>query len=139
MQEESHFLIVGLGLLGGSYAQGLKRKGFHVSALDLNPESIAYALKQGWIDEGAVGFDEALVRQADSVVFGLYPPGPFGVDRSIPGQLCPGNPDHRCDRRQGTNRSAGTGKIAAGCGIHRQSSDGGPGGQRRAVCRLFDL
>ena len=28
MQEESHFLIVGLGLLGGSYAQGLKRKGF---------------------------------------------------------------------------------------------------------------
>ena len=73
MQEESHFLIVGLGLLGGSYAQGLKRKGFHVSALDLNPESIAYALKQGWIDEGAVGFDEALVRQADSVVFGLYP------------------------------------------------------------------
>ena len=51
MQEESHFLIVGLGLLGGSYAQGLKRKGFHVSALDINPESIAYALKQGWIDE----------------------------------------------------------------------------------------
>ena len=73
MQEESHFLIVGLGLLGGSYAQGLKRKGFHVSALDINPESIAYALKQGWIDEGAVGFDETLVRQADSVVFGLYP------------------------------------------------------------------
>ncbi|MFR0978266.1 MAG: hypothetical protein ACLSFJ_02125 [Holdemania filiformis] len=31
MQEESHFLIVGLGLLGGSYAQGLKRKGFHVA------------------------------------------------------------------------------------------------------------
>ncbi len=73
MQEESHFLIVGLGLLGGSYAQGLKRKGFHVSALDINPESIVYALKQGWIDEGAVGFDETLVRQADSIVFGLYP------------------------------------------------------------------
>lgn len=73
MQEESHFLIVGLGLLGGSYAQGLKRKGFHVSALDINPESITYALKQGWIDEGAAGFDEALVSQADSVVFGLYP------------------------------------------------------------------
>ena len=51
----------------------MKRKGFHVSALDINPESIAYALKQGWIDEGAVGFDETLVRQADSIVFGLYP------------------------------------------------------------------
>ena len=73
MQEESHFLIIGLGLLGGSYAQGLKRKGYHVSALDINPESIAYALEQGWIDEGAVGFDEKLTAQADSVVFGLYP------------------------------------------------------------------
>ena len=73
MQEESHFLIIGLGLLGGSYAQGLKRKGYHVSALDINPESIAYALEQGWIDEGAVGFDEKLVAQADSIVFGLYP------------------------------------------------------------------
>ena len=45
MQEESHFLIVGLGLLGGSYAQGLKRKGFHVSALDINPESIRLCFK----------------------------------------------------------------------------------------------
>ena len=28
-------LIVGLGLLGGSYARGLKRFGFHISAINL--------------------------------------------------------------------------------------------------------
>lgn len=73
MKEETHFLIVGLGLLGGSYAQGLKKKGFAVSALDINPDSIAYARQQGWIDSGAVGFDPKLVSAADVVIFGLYP------------------------------------------------------------------
>ena len=33
-------LIVGLGLLGGSYARGLRRFGFHVSAITLEQSSI---------------------------------------------------------------------------------------------------
>ena len=39
------FLIVGLGLLGGSYAKALKQKEYYVSALDINPDSIDFALK----------------------------------------------------------------------------------------------
>ena len=35
-------LIVGLGLLGGSYAKGLKRFGFHISAITLEQRSIDY-------------------------------------------------------------------------------------------------
>ena len=31
---DSKVLIVGLGLLGGSYAKSLSKKGFHVSAID---------------------------------------------------------------------------------------------------------
>ena len=31
---KSNVLIVGLGLMGGSYAKGLKRLGFRVTALD---------------------------------------------------------------------------------------------------------
>ena len=73
MKDDTRFLIIGLGLLGGSYAQGLKKKGFHVSALDIDPDSIDYALKTGLIDQGAVGFDPQLVRQANAVIFGLYP------------------------------------------------------------------
>ena len=66
-------LIVGLGLLGGSYAKGLKRFGFHVSAITLDQESIDYALENGIIDEGAAFVDEKLVGAADIVIFALYP------------------------------------------------------------------
>ncbi|MBQ4623708.1 MAG: prephenate dehydrogenase/arogenate dehydrogenase family protein, partial [Clostridia bacterium] len=45
-------LIVGLGLMGGSYAQALKRLGFTVEAIDVRPEGIAYATEHGIIDRG---------------------------------------------------------------------------------------
>ena len=38
-------LIVGLGLLGGSYAKALKRFGFHISAITKEQSSIDFALK----------------------------------------------------------------------------------------------
>ena len=48
---ESEIMIVGLGLMGGSYARALKRLGFHVSAIDKNAESIRYALENEIIDD----------------------------------------------------------------------------------------
>ena len=48
-------LIVGLGLLGGSYARVLRRFGFHISAITLDESSIDYALKENIIDEGDYG------------------------------------------------------------------------------------
>ena len=44
-------LIVGLGLLGGSYAKVLKRFGFHISAITLEQSSIDYAIHEKIIDE----------------------------------------------------------------------------------------
>ena len=70
---KSNILIVGLGLMGGSYAQALKRLGYHVSALDIQQESIDFALEQGIIDEGSSTLNEELVSCADAVIFGLYP------------------------------------------------------------------
>ena len=70
---KSNILIVGLGLIGGSYAKGLKRLGFHVSAIDTNQESIEFALKENIIDEGTTQADEKMIRNADAVVFALYP------------------------------------------------------------------
>ena len=66
-------LIVGLGLLGGSYAKALKRFGFHISAITKEQSSIDYALKEGIIDEGLTTLDESIIGQADLVVFALYP------------------------------------------------------------------
>ena len=66
-------LIVGLGLLGGSYAKVLKRFGFHISAITLEQSSIDYAIKEKIIDEGSTEPDERMIGEADLVVFALYP------------------------------------------------------------------
>lgn len=66
-------LIVGLGLLGGSYARVLRRFGFHVSAITLEQGSIDYALRENIIDEGSTELDEKIIGDADLVIFALYP------------------------------------------------------------------
>ena len=66
-------LIVGLGLLGGSYARGLKRFGFHISAITKEQSSIDFALKEGIIDEGSTEIDAHMIGEADLVIFALYP------------------------------------------------------------------
>jgi len=66
-------LIVGLGLLGGSYAKALKRFGFHISAITKEQSSIDYALREEIIDDGSTELDESIIGQADLVVFALYP------------------------------------------------------------------
>ena len=66
-------LIVGLGLLGGSYARVLRRFGFHVSAITLEQSSIDYALRENIIDEGSTELDEKMIGDADLVIFALYP------------------------------------------------------------------
>lgn len=66
-------LIVGLGLLGGSYAKALKRFGFHISAITKEQSSIDYALREKIIDEGSVELDENIIGTADLVIFALYP------------------------------------------------------------------
>ena len=66
-------LIVGLGLLGGSYAKALKRFGFHISAITLEQSSIDYAIRESLIDEGSTELDGRIVGEADLVIFALYP------------------------------------------------------------------
>ena len=66
-------LIVGLGLLGGSYARALKRFGFHISAITLDRDSIDYAISENIIDEGATELDERIIGESDLIVFALYP------------------------------------------------------------------
>ena len=68
-----NILIVGLGLMGGSYARALKRLGFHVIAVDTNTDSVRWAEEQGIIDRGYDCVDEAAVRDADAAIFALYP------------------------------------------------------------------
>ena len=50
LTKNSNILIVGLGLLGGSYAKALKKKGYKVSAITKDQASVDYALENGIID-----------------------------------------------------------------------------------------
>lgn len=73
IHKNNNILIVGLGLIGGSYARALKKAGCRVEAVDINPDSIGYALHEGIIDAGAVGADPAFLARAELVVLALYP------------------------------------------------------------------
>lgn len=66
-------LVVGLGLIGGSYARGLKRLGFHVEAVDIQQSAIDFAVAHGVIDAGYAFVDKEAVGRADAVIFALYP------------------------------------------------------------------
>ncbi len=68
-----NILIVGLGLLGGSYAQALTRQGYTVYAITRSQSSIDHAMAEGMITGGAAFVDPQLVGEADLIVFALYP------------------------------------------------------------------
>ena len=68
-----NILIVGLGLLGGSYAKGLKKLGFIVNAITKDSSSVDFALINGIIDYGTTEIEPEIIGKADLVVFALYP------------------------------------------------------------------
>ena len=67
------FLIVGLGLIGGSYAQALTDLGYEVGAITRSQSSIDYAVENGLIAHGTTEVTEDYVSKFDVVVFALYP------------------------------------------------------------------
>lgn len=73
INKNANILIVGLGLLGGSYAMALKKKGYRVEAITRSQSSIDYALENGMIDGGASFPDPEIIGRADIAVFALYP------------------------------------------------------------------
>lgn len=73
LTNDKKILTVGLGLIGGSYAEALTKKGFAVTAIDSRREAIDYALKKGIIADGADVPDRDLIKNADIIVFALYP------------------------------------------------------------------
>lgn len=73
LTNEKQVLIVGLGLIGGSYARALTGQGYRVAAIDKSESSIKYALHERIIAAGSTEVDAAMVGAADIVVFALYP------------------------------------------------------------------
>lgn len=71
--QNKKILIVGLGLIGGSYASALSNKGYYVGAVTKDSCSIEYALKHNIIKEGITIPSKEFIEKYDFVVFALYP------------------------------------------------------------------
>ena len=73
LDKSKRYLIVGLGLLGGKYAQVLSQKGYRVTGITHSQSTLDYALEHAYICEGRNENFDDLVQNADYIIFGLYP------------------------------------------------------------------
>ena len=73
LDTSKNILIVGLGLIGGSYAKALRKLGFKISAITLNQQDIDYAIENGIIDEGFTEPLPEVLEKAELIIFALYP------------------------------------------------------------------
>ena len=73
LDTSKNILIVGLGLIGGSYAKALRKLGFKISAITLKQEDIDYAVENKIIDEGFTKPLPEILEKAELIIFALYP------------------------------------------------------------------
>ena len=73
IDKDTNILIIGLGIIGGSYARGFTKAGYAVSAIDTDEETIKFALENNIIAKGATQVDRGMIESADVIIFALYP------------------------------------------------------------------
>ena len=71
--KETKILIVGLGVIGGSYAMALTEKGYDVSCITKEESDVRYALKHGMVRYGTTDVEPELIARSELIVFALYP------------------------------------------------------------------
>ena len=76
LTKDKKILIVGLGLLGGSYAEALTDLGYHVGALTRSESSIQYALEKETVSTTS----HPKERYKDGAT---TPPVPFALSTTI--------------------------------------------------------
>lgn len=72
ISKDKRILIIGLGLIGGSYAMKLSNLGYKVYAIDIDKNVLEYAINNSIIINDKLS-DEELIRKADIIILGLYP------------------------------------------------------------------
>lgn len=73
LTKETNILIVGLGVIGGSYAKALSDNGYKVSCITKDPFDIEYGIKNQMISYGTTEVEPELIKNAELIVFALYP------------------------------------------------------------------
>lgn len=73
LTKDKKILIIGLGVIGGSYAMALSRQGYDVSCITRTKDHIEYALEKGIISRGEAFNSPELIGEADLIVVAIYP------------------------------------------------------------------
>ena len=73
LDKNTKILIIGLGVIGGSYAKALSEKGYQVKCITKDANDVKYGLENGMICYGSCEVEPELVAEAELVIFALYP------------------------------------------------------------------
>ena len=73
LDKNTKILIVGLGVIGGSYAAALTKKGYNVRCITKDQADIDYAISKGYITHGTTEVDEDIISNSELIIFALYP------------------------------------------------------------------
>ena len=71
--KKTKILIIGLGVIGGSYAKTLTDKGYTVNCITKEKADVRFGLENKMISYGTTEVEPELVSEAELIVFALYP------------------------------------------------------------------
>ena len=73
IDKDTKILIVGLGVIGGGYAKSLTSQGYKVKCITKEQRDIDYAIEHGIVEYGTTELDVGIIKEANLIVFALYP------------------------------------------------------------------
>ena len=73
--KDTKILIIGLGVMGGSYAKALTEQGYNVSCITKEAGDVRFGLENNMISYGTTEVEPELVAEAELIIFALYPKG----------------------------------------------------------------
>ena len=73
LNKDTKILIIGLGVIGGSYAKALTDKGYNVKCITKERADVRIGLERGMISYGTTEIEPQLIAQSELIIFALYP------------------------------------------------------------------
>ncbi len=73
LDKSTRILIIGLGVIGGGYAEALTKAGYDVSCITKEQKDIDYAISHSIIKYGTTELEPELIKNSQLVIFAVYP------------------------------------------------------------------
>lgn len=90
LTKNTKILIIGLGVIGGSYAKALTDKGYDVKCITKERADVRIGIERGMISYGTTEIEPELIKEAELIIFALYPAAFIGWIEKHQHLLSPG-------------------------------------------------